>query len=252
MSLKTVTPAAALRAATLLLAGTMLAGCQTTTGSIGNKNANRMVDSSYPMDYRQRHPITISEADKAMEVFVGKGRGGLSASQRAEVQAFAGGWKEEGTSGFVIGVPSGAPNEIAAHDAARAIHGALIERGVPPHAIATRPYRPVDPTRLATVRVSYARLEASAGPCGMWPDDLGTGPSGTNFQNRPYWNLGCATQRNLAAMVANPADLVQPRAETPIYAGKRSTAIDKWRRGESPATQYPDSSDGKISDVGNN
>ena len=57
-------------------------------------------------------------------------------------------------------------------------------------------------------------------------------------------------QRNLAAQVANPADLVQPRAETPVLAARRTTVIDKYRKGEATATQYPDANKGKISDVG--
>ena len=51
-------------------------------------------------------------------------------------------------------------------------------------------------------------------------------------------------------MVENPADLVQPRGETPAYTGKRSVGIEKWRKGESPATTYPDSNKGAISDLG--
>ena len=44
-------------------------------------------------------------------------------------------------------------------------------------------------------------------------------PDGAVYiENRPYWNFGCATQRNLAAMVDNPADLVQPRGEAPAYS----------------------------------
>jgi pilus assembly protein CpaD len=50
-------------------------------------------------------------------------------------------------------------------------------------------------------------------------------------------------------MVENPADLVQPRGETPIYAARRSQALDKYRRGESSATVYPDADKAKISDV---
>jgi pilus assembly protein CpaD len=42
-----------------------------------------------PSDYRQRHPITITEADHTLQVFVGSNRGGLDATQRAEVLAFA-------------------------------------------------------------------------------------------------------------------------------------------------------------------
>ena len=51
-------------------------------------------------------------------------------------------------------------------------------------------------------------------------------------------------------MVDNPADLVQPRGETPSYTGRRTTVLDKYRKGESPATVYPDADKGKISDVG--
>ena len=72
------------------------------------------------------------------------------------------------------------------------------------------------------------------------------------IENRPYWNLGCAYQRNLAAMVDNPADLVQPRGETPAYTARRSVVLDKYRKGENPSrhlsTGHYDT--GKISDVG--
>ena len=95
-----------------------------------------------------------------------------------------------------------------------------------------------------------ASTVAEAGPCGQWPDDLGPSNDPSHFENRPYWNLGCASQRNLAAMVANPADHIQPRAETPVYAAKRTFGAEKWRKGESPATNYPDSQKGAISEVG--
>jgi pilus assembly protein CpaD len=103
---------------------------------------------------------------------------------------------------------------------------------------------------VAALRLSYPQVAAEAGPCGLWPDDLGPTHERRHFENRPYYNLGCAQQRNLAAMVANPHDLVQPRAETAVYMGKRSHGMDKWRKGESPATVYPDAQKGAISEVG--
>jgi pilus assembly protein CpaD len=51
-------------------------------------------------------------------------------------------------------------------------------------------------------------------------------------------------------MVENPADLVQPRGEVPAYASRRSTVLEKYRKGENPATVYPTDKDGKLSDVG--
>jgi pilus assembly protein CpaD len=66
----------------------------------------------------------------------------------------------------------------------------------------------------------------------------------------PYWNFGCATQRNLAAMVANPSDLVQPRGETPAYSARRSVALEKYRKGESPSGKYDGYDEGNISNLG--
>ena len=92
---------------------------------------------------------------------------------------------------------------------------------------------------------------AVAGPCGLWPED--TGPSifdpGYN-ENKPYFNLGCATQRNLAAMIDNPADLEQPRAETPAYTARRNIAFERYRKGVTTATSYPESDKVKLSETG--
>ena len=59
-----------------------------------------------------------------------------------------------------------------------------------------------------------------------------------------------AAMGNMAAMVANPADLVQPRPESPSYTQRRSTVLGKYSKGEPTATQYPEQDKGKISDVG--
>jgi pilus assembly protein CpaD len=103
---------------------------------------------------------------------------------------------------------------------------------------------------LATIKLSYPKIVAEAGPCGLWPRDLGPTFDRAHFENGQYWNLGCATQRNLAAMVENPSDLVQPRSEAPVYTPRRTTVLEKYRKGESTATTYPDSTKGQISDVG--
>jgi pilus assembly protein CpaD len=50
-------------------------------------------------------------------------------------------------------------------------------------------------------------------------------------------------------MVDNPADLVQPRGETPAYAPRRSVVLDKYRKGENPTGVYSGCGAGKISDL---
>lgn len=210
----------------------------------------RLVSDPYPNDYRERHPIAISEGESSVELFIGRARGGLAPSQRADVSAFANTWAREGTGGIVLEVPTGTPNARAANDAVREVQAILSATGVPPQAVRVRSYQPESPARLATVRLNYPKMVAKVGPCGLWPNDLGAAYERQYNENRQYWNFGCAHQRNLAAMVENPADLVQPRGETPIYTARRTTVIDKYRKGESSATSYPNPNLGKISSVG--
>src|SRR4051812_28436768 len=228
-------------ATALLLLG--LAACK------HNPETTGIVDAA-PADYRQRHPIAIKEGERTVDLFIGRARGGLSPAQRADVAGFAYAWKREATGGIIIDVPAGTENTHAANESLADVRSILVASGVPAAAIATRPYRPADPRILATMKLNYPKMTASAGPCGLWPHDLGPSADRTYTENHPYWNLGCASQRNLAAMVENPADLVQPRGETPAYSGRRSTVLDKYRKGESTATVYPDGNKGKISDIG--
>lgn len=218
----------------------MLAGCYTTheTADVG------------PADYRQRHPITLQEGRQTVEVFVGTSHGGLTPAQRADVLAFARRWQRDATGGVVIDVPAGTPNERAAAESLHEIQSILVAAGLPSQGIAVRPYRPAERSRLATIRLNYPRITAQAGPCGLWPHDLGPADTEVYEQNRQYWNFGCASQRNLAAMVDDPADLVQPRGEIPAYQARRSVVLDKYRHGQGTATSYSNANQGKISNIG--
>jgi len=233
--------AIALRTLVLGTAAAILAGCYT---------AQEAALDAIPNDYRQRHPIVVREAPHTVTLFIGDRRGNLTASQRAEVLAFAHTWRREATGGILIDVPARTSNAASAATAAQEVRSILVAAGVPAGAVATRPHTPSDPRKLATLKLHYPKVTADAGPCGLWPYDLGPTYHREHLENREYYNLGCASQRNLAAMVDNPADLVQPRAEVPPYTGRRTTALDKYHRGESSATVYPDASKGKISDVG--
>jgi pilus assembly protein CpaD len=207
--------------------------------------------ASVPSDYRQRHPITLQEADRTIEILVGSGRGGLTATQRADVTAFAQQWLREGTGGIVIDLPTATSNARAAADSLREVQAIFSATGIPPRGVTVRNYSPRDQRQLATLKINYPKITADVGPCGLWPEDLG--PSAQNriyLENRPYWNLGCAYQRNMAAMVADPSDLVQPRAETPTYTRRRTHVLDAYSKGDPTATKYPDADKGKISDVG--
>ena len=55
---------------------------------------------------------------------------------------------------------------------------------------------------------------------------------------------------DLAATIDEPSDLVQPRAESPAYTMRRNTAFEKYRKGVSTTTIYPEGDKAKLSDTG--
>ena len=218
----------------------MLAGCYYQTEA---------EQKAYPNDYRVRHPITVHEGVQSVEVLIGRNRGGLTPSQRADVLAFAQAWRHEAGSGIIIDEPHNGPTDHAAADAIREIRSIFAAIGVPNSAIYVKRYTPA-PSALASIKLNYSKLVAEAGPCGQWPRDIGPSYGSGFAENQNYWNLGCASQRNLASMVDNPADLVQPRGEIPPWAPRRDAAIDHWRKGENPSGNYVGYDVGKITDLG--
>jgi len=227
----------------------VLAGAAVALGACTHDR--EVVTATVPDDYRQRHPIAVEEANHSIVIFVGRARGGLSDSQRADVVGLARSWRREGTGAVVADVPIDTANARAAAATFRDIQGVLAAGGVPPRGIKLRNYRPEDPRELPTIRLSYPRMTAVAGPCGLWPEDLGPSIMDPDYnQNKSYHNFGCATQRNLAAMIDNPADLEQPRSEVPADTARRTAAFAKYRKGESTATTYPEADKAKLSDTG--
>jgi pilus assembly protein CpaD len=221
----------------------LLGACSAPTEAI--------ITGGVPDDYRLRHPIAITEANSSIVVFVGHARAGLTMPQRSDVAGLAHNWVREGTGAVIAEVPVDTPNARAAAATYGEIREILMAGGVPSRGIVLHHYHPADPQELATIRLSYTKIAATTGPCGMWPQDLGPSLSNPDyFENKPYYNFGCANQRNLAAMIDNPSDLVQPRSETPPYTARRSEAFEKYRKGETTTTSYPEADKAKLSDTG--
>jgi pilus assembly protein CpaD len=217
--------------------------------TLGACNTRGVVTADVPNDYRQRHPIAVQEAKQLDRGFVGQARGGLSAAQRADVAGIA-------RTGCAK-APARRRRRARRHAECARGRGDL--SGNPPcsqpaacrRAHRQHPYRPEDPGLLPTIRLGYSRIAAVAGPCGLWPEDIGPSILDPGYnENHPYFNLGCASQRNLAAMIDNPADLEQPRAETPVYTARRDMAFERYRKGTPVATPNPEADKAKLSDTG--
>ena len=214
-------------------------------------HTDEMTTASIPEDYRLRHPIAIQETERAVVIFVGHARGGLSATQRADVMGLAQIWLQEGTGAIIADMPVGTPNSHAAADSLHEIQALLSAAGVPSRGLVVRNYHPADLRQMATIRLNYPKISAVVGPCGLWPEDLGPSIKDKSYlENKSYYNFGCAYQRDMAAMIDNPSDLVQPRPETPAYTIRRTEGFEKYRKGNPTTTSYPEADKAKLSDTG--
>ena len=206
----------------LLLAGGLiaaLAGCTTSS-------EQQIVTGGIPDDYRHNHPIAVEELLQTMDVPAGQDTGHLSTPVRGTVAGFGKAFAASGASLIAVVAPSGSPNQVAAATVAVEVEDVLRQSGVNPRAIEYRVYRAGPEERNAPVRIAYNNISAHTAPCGPWQDQVtDTG------QNRHYAAFGCATQQNLAAMVASPLDLIYPRGMTPADAQRRAFVLDHYRKG---------------------
>ena len=133
------------RLSTLRLLGALV-GLSAALGAC--KQTTEIVTASVPNDYRLRHPIAVTEANRSIVIFVGHARGGLSAPQRTDVMGLAQTWVREGTGAIVADVPVDTAEcaRCRGHLSGKSSR-LLAAGGVPSSAITLHHYRPDDPRR---------------------------------------------------------------------------------------------------------
>jgi pilus assembly protein CpaD len=202
----------------LVAAAGLGAGC-------ASYDRNHYVAGAVPDDYRTRHPIVVRQDENSQDIVVSPNSRGLSYRDRAVAQTFASRFNQSGSARMAILVPAGSANQAAATRMAQQIVVVLAERGIARRRISIQTYDASQHGDAATLRLVYTGTTAEVeSACGQWNEDILD-----TTQNRNYENFGCATQKNLAAMVANPEDLLGPRGESEIDATRRTNVINDWR-----------------------
>jgi pilus assembly protein CpaD len=145
---------------------------------------------------------------------------GLAAADYPAVAAFLREYRERGHGPLVVASPPG-ENAAAIADEVRAV-GAGMGIVVGDIALAVSVADAGSPYHL-----TFVRYRAHAPECGLeWPSLSQTARSET------YANFGCAQAANLAAMIVDPRDLVEPRPMTPADATRRVNSLNAYRVGE--------------------
>ncbi len=167
----------------ILAAASSLAGC----GTVGKvSDARRGLDPVHvPVVTRQDFAFDAAAPD-----------GSLSSAERARLDGwFQGLALTYGDNVYVEGMDSADARNDVARVAGR--YGLLVADGGPVLAGAVAP---------GMVRVVVSRTRAVVPNCPDWSE-----ASQPNYNNHSPPNYGCAVNSNLAAMIANPEDLVHGR-----------------------------------------
>jgi len=204
------------------VAAAMLAGCA---------RRDSVTVGSVPDDYRTNHPISVSEQEEKIDLPVGIGDHAMSQVQRVALNGYMAHYDTSAGAPITILYPEGTANAAAASLVAADIARHINRGGIPGGRVLSMPYEAGSPEASPPIRVSYRRMKASTGQCGRWPEDLLR-----TTENKHYANFGCAYQNNLAAQIANPADLLGPRAPGDIDAENRGNALDEYKAREVSGT----------------
>jgi pilus assembly protein CpaD len=207
-----------------LVAAVALSACATSTnGEAG-------------LSVAERHPITVAPHMKVLRMSYDGPRAGLSSDSAVQLSAFVNTYLDSGNGAISVSAPRGqsdAQNYFASRIAGLGVARARILVGT-------------DETLApGSVEISYIGYVAEGPECGDWSVNLADTSS-----NLPSPNFGCASQHNLAAMVADPRDLTEPDTMTPSDAQRRMTVIDKYRKGETTGAQKSEDQSAVISGIG--
>ena len=189
MSMRKFVPTNVARGLPAVLLALTLAGCAGNDFAADNVYEPLSPSERYPIEYA-KGPVTMNVASTA---------GTLQMSQVNAISGFARQSTSGGLTPITIRRPAGGGKSARV---AQEVAGLLVQNGVSRDMIRMSTY-PAGAS--APVQVSYVKAYAQTRPCGDWSQDATT--SGSNMAMP---NHGCAVQANIAAMIANPENLVAP------------------------------------------
>ena len=171
----------------------------------------------------------------------------LDDSERGAIRYFGEAYQHEGHGKVIISRPSMGTDDVAALRASADARAVLLAQGIDPVSITEGPYD-ASGARAAPLVITYKAWEARVPGCA----DLSNYQVAWTGTNATLPSFGCAVNSDLAAQIANPADLVSDHHMAAADTKRRTIVITKYRNGEATGSTHTTDSSGAISKaVGN-
>ena len=189
-------------------------------------------------DPEVNHPITVDPMSRAVQLSFSPSNAGLMPDDAAKFDAFVADYMEHGNGAISITVPAGSYSTATISYFGERLAG----MGVPRSRMLVGTRAPGDHN--PRVELAFVGYAAHADSCGDWSEN-----AAETHDNQPMPNFGCAVQNNIAAMVADPRDLLQPRQMGPVSSERRAVVIGHYEKGEVTGATKSDEQKTIISDV---
>jgi pilus assembly protein CpaD len=184
------------------------------------------------------HPITVEPNFREIKVQYAGGEAGMTPDDAIKFDSFLADYRAHGNGSLGISVPNGAP----AHAAIAFFGERAATTGISRDKILVSTHDAVNGD--FRVDVSYITYTATTAPCGDWSENLAY-----TADNQTPKNFGCAVQQNIAAMVADPRDLLGPRTFDAADANRAAVVVSAYEQGKPTAAQKTTDQSAAISDV---
>lgn len=218
MKIKSYSINTALKTMGFLSALTMMSACSTAQQTIAPNHT--------------RYPIEVAESIERLELYTRPNGLELSARDTDAVALFLSGFQRHGSGQVLVNIPSNASRGMGAQQAESLIRNMIMQGGMAPNVVRTAQYN-VHPQAPAPVIVSYKSLKTMPRTCDSMGSLLWTG------SNQATASYGCSQSANLAAMIQDPRQLIEPLPYGVPSAQRRMQVYDKYIEGEATSSEFP-------------
>lgn len=172
-------------------------------------------------DGARNHPIMVEPSYRDLKVQFTGGADGMSSDDAIKFESFLADYRVRGNGSLGISVPNGPASRAAiTYFAERAAATGISRDKI---LVSTRDVANGD-TR---VDITYIAYTARTAACGDWSEN-----ESYSLDNRTMKRFGCSVQQNIAAMVADPRDLLGPGRMGPVDTARRATVMEKYEKGD--------------------
>ena len=188
-----------------------------------------------------RNGIDVIERAETIDIVLSQNASELSLADKRRIRGFVRAYKDHGHGPLLMLLPEGTPNQQLAVGAVADARAIAFEGGIDYEEISGGAKFGAYPT----LTLSFRAYQAIAPDCkGFGEIDIAEIRS-----NNDLPNLGCSVRTNLAAMIADPADLLGNRPLDPSDSVRRQTTFDAYRAGERTGSERNEGESGTVSDA---